>query len=438
METPSCTTPVLAVGASFPALGAVQSLGRRGVPCWVCAPSRGVAAVSRYARYRRIPDPLDDDRGAVDGLLALVRELPGRPILMPADDEYAQVVGRFEEELGGVATICGAGERVVELLLDKGRFFEWASEHSLSAPRMLRASAVVPSVGLRFPWVVKSVRHTRSMDYTGSDADYVRFELVHDMGEWEELRARHADALDDLLVQEYVRGTTEDMFSIGVYADRSSKLRGVFVARKLRGYPAAYGNAAAGQNDVVPRRVLDEVSRVVTELGFTGVAEVEYKRDVATGEFALIEVNPRCWSWMCVTTDSPADIPWIAYRDLCGDPLPYAEYNADPGAIKYVRVLRDLPAVVFECRWTHPAWSMSPVGWWRSLAAERLVLEEFGRGDWPVAAWNLLRIPYAAVRFALRRVRGRFRRRAGGAPVARARGEAERGMAGEKGYEQAL
>jgi predicted ATP-grasp superfamily ATP-dependent carboligase len=193
------------------------------------------------------------------------------------------------------------------------------------------------------------------------------------------------------------------MYSIGVYADRQSHITGMFVGRKLRGYPAQYGNTKLGQNDCVPHQVLAEVEGIVRELRYTGVAEFEYRRDSRTGEFRLIEVNPRCWSWIAVTAESPANIPWIAYRDMIGAPLEPATDNRSPGLLKYVTILSDMANVFVRYRWDHPAWVMSPRAWWRSLQAQRLVVAEFNRGDWPVALYSLWILARDGVRYVLGR-----------------------------------
>ena len=56
-----------------------------------------------------------------------------------------------------------------------------------------------------------------------------------------------------------------------------------------------------------------------------------------------------------------------------------------PGSIKAVRAMSDIVNVFWRYRRDDPAWLMTPRAWWRSLAAEKLALVEFERGDWPVS-----------------------------------------------------
>ena len=40
---------------------------------------------------------------------------------------------------------------------------------------------------------------------------------------------------------------------------------------------------------------------IVKDLNYSGIAEFEYKKDLSTGRYRLIEVNPRSWSWIGIT-----------------------------------------------------------------------------------------------------------------------------------------
>lgn len=381
---------VIVLGGSFPALGIVQSLGLRDIECWVCAPVRAIATRSRYARYCYVPDPADDSDGMVAKLLELLDRMTAKPILIPADDQYAQTIARNRHLLQQKATLCVADSKVVDLLIDKRRFTSWAAELGLSSPSASAASHFRPGETLRFPVVARSIEHGRSLNFPNASLPTLRFALIRTLEEWEVFRKTYDDSLSNLIVQEFVPGNTADMFSIGTYIDRQSRIKGVFVGRKIRGYPAMFGDARAGQNDVVPEWVLEEVRFIAKELKYSGIAEFEYKRDCLSGQFRLIEVNPRSWSWIAATIASPADIPWIAYQDLSDGKPSETTYNRSPGSIRYVRLLWDFVGVTFLYRSDYPDWTMTPMQWWKSLSADRLVIAEFGRRDWPLAFWSIV------------------------------------------------
>jgi D-aspartate ligase len=382
--------PVFILGGRFPALGVIHSLAHKGVVCWVCESRRLQATWSRYARYAYLPDPVNDERRMIDGVLELARKVGGKPVLIPTADHYARALARHRAELEIRTAPCVASSGTVELLLDKQRFYNWGRKKKLSCPRA--ESATVPQPSLSMPLVAKPVNFkdfASKAPRMGRRELRLRFTLIKSERELNDFRMRHRDRLDQFILQEYIAGTSADMYSIGVYANHNSDIIGLFTGRKVRGYPALYGNTILGQNDVVSDTVIDEITRIVQELRYTGIAEFEYKRDVTTGEFRLIEINPRCWSWIGATEMSVANIPWIAYSHLAGLSVDPAFHNTEPGSIKAVRVMSDLANVFWRYRRDYPAWIMSPRAWRMSLEARNLMLIEFHRADWPVSLYCL-------------------------------------------------
>ena len=382
--------PVIVVGAGDPCLGVIRSLAPRGINPWACDPHRAIATRSRYTRYWHVPDPNTDEWSFIRRVVELARTIGGRPIIIPAADRYAHTIARYQDRLEECATVCVAASHVVDLLIDKTRFHEWCMQHSLSCPKTKIATQVGATHPADFPFVAKYSRSPPTGEYQRNQFNF-RFSLIRNERDWDEYRHEFADYLPDILVQEFVHGTTADMFGVGIYADRKSEIKGVFVGRKIRGYPAMFGDSSAVQNDTVPDSVLSEVALVIRELRYTGIAEFEFKRDVRTGDYRLIEVNPRCWGWIGITSASPANIPWIAYRDLTGRRVETAIDNGKPGSIKYVHLVRDLPNAVHRYRWDHPGWLMSPAQWWKTLRAEKLLFDEIAPGDWLLALWFFVR-----------------------------------------------
>jgi D-aspartate ligase len=381
--------PVFILGGRFPALGTLHSLAARGVSCWVCESRRLQATWSRFARYWRLPDPRRDERGMVESLLTLAQKVGGRPVLIPTADHYARALSRNRHELDALTVPCIASDNVVELLVDKRRFYGWAQANGVSCPRTTTTWST-PDPPLHPPLVAKPVNFAdflanASQMSDGRKASDLRFTLLRTDAEWRDFRDKNQPNLHHLLLQEYVNGTSADMYSIGIYADRDSRIIGLFVGRKLRGYPALYGNMVLGQNDFVPPEIINEVTRIVNDLRYTGIAEFEYLREPVSGKFRLIEINPRCWSWIGATSMSRADIPWIAYRDLCCMKIDPVFENGAPGSIKAVRVMSDIVNVFWRYGRDSPGWLMTPRAWWRSLRAQKLMIIEFERGDWPVS-----------------------------------------------------
>lgn len=418
MPSPSADTeditprPAFVVGVGTSVLSLVRALGSRGIPVWACCARRIPGTVSRYARYWHIPDPQQDEVGMVARLADLAERVEGRPIVFTAGDHFAQALGRHRDRLEEVATICVARRGVVDLLIHKHSFSEWAREHVPSFPKSVPASEFVPSADLDFPIVAKPYhRGFANADKLGLPSEQElherRFTLIRDATEWEAYRRQYPRLLPHMLIQQFIRGTSASKFSVGIYADRRSEIKGLFVGRRVRGYPAQFGDASLLESASVPDSVLDEVRHIVRAVGYSGIAEFEFNQDSETGTFHLLEINPRSWGWIGITTATKANIPWIAYQDLAGRPLPCVAHDAEAGLVKMVLLTRDLSNVFIRFRWDHPDWVLSPAAWWRSLKAERLVVWEYDQRDLRGSLWCVLVVLRSAVQYV---TRGVFRR----------------------------
>src|SRR5262245_28733290 len=92
MQLRNASTPVLVLPMDhYGSLGVMRSLGRLGVPVYGAHPTR--RPISSFSAYCRKTFELDLDtlpqKVSVERLLDIARELGGKPLLMPTNDETA-------------------------------------------------------------------------------------------------------------------------------------------------------------------------------------------------------------------------------------------------------------------------------------------------------------------------------------------------------------
>jgi predicted ATP-grasp superfamily ATP-dependent carboligase len=118
----------------------------------------------------------------------------------------------------------------------------------------------------------------------------------------------------------------------------------VFTGHKLRQYPHAGGSCLAGVS-AWDESLADAALRLLTELRFHGVSQVEFKRDPRDGRFCLMEVNARHWKWHGLATRCGVDLSYAAYRNTIGDP--YIARRQQDG-IKWIVANKDVPLALLE------------------------------------------------------------------------------------------
>ena len=85
--------------------------------------------------------------------------------------------------------------------------------------------------------------------------------------------------------------------------------------------------------------------RLLHELGYHGVSQVEFKRDPRDGRYRLMEVNARHWMWHSLATACGVNLSLAAYRDAIGDAF-VAPRQTD--GVKWIVANKDVPLALLE------------------------------------------------------------------------------------------
>jgi D-aspartate ligase len=307
-------------------LAAIRSLGRKGLRV-LAVDNRQFALGfrSRYAEPRLAPDPLDNEDGFIEALRAIAAEMDGPLPIFPTHDEHLNAIARHADVLRERYRFPFPSWDVLERIQSKRHQLETAAAAGVPIPRTLypasaeEARAAGEEVG--FPLIVKpsaNVGFRRS-----HKRQLFRCETPAELERAYELAAPH-----EPMVQELIPGGAEEMYTLGSYLDRDGEALGLFSGRKLSQTRGYMGSARAGEALWVDE-VVEQALVLLRALGFHGISQVEVMRDPRDGRYKLLEVNPRLWQWHSLAAACGVDLPWIAYRDLLGDPPPPARMHGD-------------------------------------------------------------------------------------------------------------
>jgi D-aspartate ligase len=299
-------------------LAAIRSLGRAGIP--VRAVDHRPSALgfrSRYARPVPSPDPAVEPEAYVE---VLAGQEPG--VLLPTHDPPLNAVARRRERLEGFRFPFPSWD-VLERIQDKRGQLEAAAAAGIDTPEtrypQSAAEARAAADELGYPVLVKPAHPVGFKQRFGRQA--FRSE---DAGE---VDRAYRDAEEFVpMVQELVPGGDEELYTLGSYLRDDGEPLGLFSGRKLVQVPPLVGTCRVGES-VWVQEVVDAGLRLLRELRFHGISQVEFKRDPRDGRFKLMEVNPRLWQWHGLAAACGVDLPLIAYRDLAGEDVPQVSMN---------------------------------------------------------------------------------------------------------------
>lgn len=332
--------PAIIIGLdSLNGLQTARLLAARGVPVI------GIAKDRRhpFARTRVCREIWEADTGGegfVEKLIAEGPRLGGPAVLIPCQDMGVLHCSRHRERLAPWYRMALPKPEVVELLMDKLAFQEWAIEEGLAIPptRILknRGDAQAAARDLSFPCILKPSLKTSLWESNAASGVY-RIESAQELLTLYDQCSQWSPVL---ILQEWIDGSDAELFSCNCYFDRNGVPVATFVARKIRQWPPGAGTSSLGE-EIRNDEVLRETLRLFKAAGYHGLGYVEIKRHARTGRHYVIEPNVgRPTGRSALAEACGVELHYSAYCDALGLPLPEAGEQTYRGT-KWIYLRRD-------------------------------------------------------------------------------------------------
>lgn len=337
--------PVVVAGAYQTGVGLMRDLLRRGVAAYAfdCAPNQ-TGFQSRYGKTFLCPNPDHEPAAWVAFMQKLARDLGHRPVLIPSADQFVTAISVHAEALAPHFLFLPAAAATQSLLATKERQYALASDHGLPTPRTAYVTSAEQlrffGEAARFPCLIKP-DHFREWEVMPAGHPLLgqKLALAANLPELMERYASVAAYTPKLVVQEIIEGPdTAKLCYLSCYGHDGERL-GSCIVRQLRTDPIYFGSASIVEPVDDPQA--DALSdHFLRSIGYSGICELELKRDTRDGQVKLIEANPR----YSVTSDAApyagVDIGWLHYLDLIGQPVhPVAPTNFN---FRHIGLRRDL------------------------------------------------------------------------------------------------
>jgi predicted ATP-grasp superfamily ATP-dependent carboligase len=118
-----------------------------------------------------------------------------------------------------------------------------------------------------------------------------------------------------IIVQEVILGADTNHLKYCSYTSPSGTILAEFALRKIRQNPIRFGVGSVVES-MHDEELLIAGRRLLQNIGFHGVASIEFKRDERDGRLKLVEINPRYWQQNYLATACGVNFPLLNYFDL--------------------------------------------------------------------------------------------------------------------------
>lgn len=384
----------------------MRSLSRRGVR--VCCfdihkdyPGFGAA----YGKAYHCPNPDSAPDAWVDFMVELSGRMGGSPVLISSADQFVSAIAAHAERLSA-HYILSPGVSLQGQLATKQTQYELAAEHGMPMPRtqFVGSAAEVSDFGRRatFPCLVKPIHFREWQRF--SEGHPLSFQKIAIAGTPEELLERWEQASGvnpNVILQEIIEGPDTDKRVYVSCYDGGGRRIADAIFRELRCDPVGFGPAT------VTEPVVDAETDIICDaflrrIRYSGVCEIEMKRDSRDGQVKLIEANPRLTGGGDAAPYAGVDVCWLHYLDLIGQPV--VPVRASGRDFRHIVLRSDIQAIINYRRAGLVTWRDVFRSYRRPLA-----FFDLDRDDWRYSIETIYRVVRSAIGSVVRLVLGRRR-----------------------------
>jgi predicted ATP-grasp superfamily ATP-dependent carboligase len=378
-------TGALIVGGAHGSLALVRSLGRRGIPVWFVTDDHPIARYSRYTE-RSFTWGGPDDAGAIEFLanLACDHHLQGW-VLIAAGDAELRVLSRHHAELSSIFRVTVPPWETVRWTHDKRLTYERAASLGIDFPRCYNPRDLAELAGLdcRFPVVLKPTVREQKNAFTRAKAWRVD-DRASLLARYKEAAAMVGERA--IVLQEMIPGGGSAQFSYAAVWHRGAPVASM-VARRTRQYPIDFGFTSTFVETIEQKEVEEAACRFLKSIDYSGLVEVEFKRDHRDGRYKILDVNARAWTWNALGSIAGVDFAHVLWRLAMGETIAPIRAHAD---VAWMHGSRDILAAALEMI----AGKLSPAVYLRSWR-KPLVFAAFAKDD---LVPGLIDVPLAVAR----------------------------------------
>jgi predicted ATP-grasp superfamily ATP-dependent carboligase len=314
-------------GHSAAALAVTRSAGMAGHLIAVGA-NQGLFAAAKLSRYCTIafnyPASTEDTGAFVDSILEFARA-HSINLILPITDWTLGPISRQRSRFASLCRIAMPSQIALDAVSDKYRTIKLAESLGIAVPRTLLVESVSDLArweGTEFPVVVKD---RFSVRWKNGNAVFGSVAYAYSAVELEKLVRPRLQIAGDVLIQEFISGV-----GIGVsYFVAGGKTFLPFQWQRIREIDQRGSGSSARKSIALSPLGASLSAKLITEMGFEGLAMVEYKK-TKDGRLILMEINGRPWGSIGLPIACGIDYPhylieWCLQGTLPPEHIPYRE-----------------------------------------------------------------------------------------------------------------
>ncbi len=302
------------LGGHIQALGIVRILGRLGIKCLIVDNTK--KNIARHSSYcSGFIHSLDENLLSTLIKIGVEKEIH-KWVIFPTNDYHVKVISQNKSLLEKYFSISTDYWNVVINFYNKCHTYRLAEKIGIPFPKTWFPLSVydLSSMNISFPCIIKPAVMHEFYKKLKKKVFYCK--------DFDDLLNNYQKSLaiipsEEIIVQEIIPGPSKNQYSACfLYLDGETKIS--LTACRMRQHPIDFGNATTYAETVDLPLLVDYGERILKEVAYNGLCEIEFKFDDRDNQFKFLEVNPRSWKWHSIANKTNTPFFENYFKYLCG------------------------------------------------------------------------------------------------------------------------
>lgn len=289
-------------GRSRAALQIIRSFGKRGFRVYVGNESKICASFfSKYVTKSFVyPNPTSED--FKNYIFNLIKNYKF-DFIVPVRDDTTIFCSKHKNELSRLTSLLVPDIDTIYMGRDKSKTFRMAKKFDVPHPNTitLKSKEELVQYSGPFPIVLKPAISSGSRGLF----------IVHNRQSLMNISQNIFQEYNCYLLQDYIPGDNTE--AVNVLFDSNSNCVASFSYRRVREFPRSGGPSVLRESTNNPELIKIAVN-FFKNLGWKGVAMIEFKIDPRDNRPKLMEINPRFWGSLALPIFAGVDFPYLLYQ----------------------------------------------------------------------------------------------------------------------------
>jgi len=325
-------------------LGVMRSLYHMKVPVCLLEDEVSIGRFSKCKKFYFKTPPVTSEIAYLNFLKRLAEGGGFREwVIFANNDETVFFLSKFKQDLSPYFKIPTPHWEVTKYSFEKKLTYQLAEKISIPIPktRFFDTKETLSDLNLNYPIVVKPSIKINFKRETKKKALKARNRA--ELNKHYEFITRYIPP-SEVIFQEMIPGGAQNLYSFGALFKNGKALARI-IAHRQRQHPIEFGNATTfAVSTNIP--LLEEMgTKILKEMNYYGLAEVEFMYDPRDETYKLLEINPRVWGWHTLALAAGVNLPYLIYQDILGEEVGLDGFKI---GVKWARLVTDTPLLLKE------------------------------------------------------------------------------------------